>query len=164
MRGAAGPVDDRRGPVVPRTAPTCALFLSGDPALADDLVAETFVRLWNARERVDLPTVRGYLFTIARNLYLQERRGRPPAAELNEALADRGPGPEAQALAREADALRAGLALPPTPAPSPSGEKRALDATRALLHQRRLPPSRSRCDSRCCRCRSRSAVRRSPSC
>jgi anti-sigma factor RsiW len=40
------------------------------------------------------------------------------------------------ALAREADALRAGLALPPTPAPPPSGEKRALDATRALLRQR----------------------------
>jgi RNA polymerase sigma-70 factor (ECF subfamily) len=77
-----------------------ALFLSGDPAVADDLVAETFVRLWNARARVDLATVRGYLFTIARNLYLQERRGRRPAAELNEALADRGPGPEALALAR----------------------------------------------------------------
>jgi anti-sigma factor RsiW len=40
------------------------------------------------------------------------------------------------ALAREADALRAGLALPATPAPSPTAEKRTLDATRQLLRQR----------------------------
>jgi len=84
------------------------LFLSGDPALADDLVAETFIRLWNARTRVDLATVRGYLFTIARNLLLQERRRHRPTAALDVALADRGPGPETLALAR--GELRATLA------------------------------------------------------
>jgi RNA polymerase sigma-70 factor (ECF subfamily) len=51
-----------------------ALFLSGDPALADDIVSETFIRLWGARARVDLATVRSYLLTIARNLFLHERR------------------------------------------------------------------------------------------
>lgn len=25
------------------------LFLSGDPALADDILSETFIRLWHAR-------------------------------------------------------------------------------------------------------------------
>ena len=30
-----------------------ALFLSGDAALADDIVSETFVRLWHARARVE---------------------------------------------------------------------------------------------------------------
>ncbi len=85
-----------------------ALFLSGDPALAEDLVAETFIRLWNARERVDLATVKGYLFTIARNLFLQQRRGKRGVTALDERLADRGPGPESRALARSD--LRATLA------------------------------------------------------
>ena len=85
-----------------------ALYLSGDAALADDLVSEAFVRVWTARERVDLTTVRGYLFTIARNLLLQERRRHRPTAALDVALADRGPGPETLALAR--GELRATLA------------------------------------------------------
>jgi RNA polymerase sigma factor (sigma-70 family) len=56
-----------------------ALYLSGEPAMAEDLVSETFARLWHARARVDLSTVKAYLFTIARNLYLQElRSGRSP--------------------------------------------------------------------------------------
>ena len=51
-----------------------ALFLSGDPALADDIVSETFIRLWHARRRVDLTTVKGYLLAIARNLFIAEWR------------------------------------------------------------------------------------------
>jgi RNA polymerase sigma-70 factor (ECF subfamily) len=51
-----------------------ALYLSGDPSLAEDLVSEAFVRVWTARDRVDLTTVRGYLFAITRNLFLQESR------------------------------------------------------------------------------------------
>ncbi len=39
-------------------------------------------------------------------------------------------------LAREAEALRAALALPATPVPAPTAEKRTLDATRQLLKQR----------------------------
>ena len=69
------------------------LFLSGDPALADDLVSETFIRVWNARTRVDLTTVRGYLFAIARNLFLESRR-RARHDQLNERLVDLEPGPE----------------------------------------------------------------------
>lgn len=87
------------------------LYLTGDRSLADDLTSETFVRLWTARERVDLATVRAYLFTIARNLFLQGRRGARPeraAAELAEWTADARPGPAARAEAR--DELRATLA------------------------------------------------------
>jgi DNA-directed RNA polymerase specialized sigma24 family protein len=47
-----------------------ALYLSGDAALADDLVSEAFVRAWTVRERVEMATVRGYLFAIVRNLFL----------------------------------------------------------------------------------------------
>lgn len=46
-----------------------ALFLTGDPAAADDLTAETFVRAWTARDRIAAPTVRGYLLAITRNLW-----------------------------------------------------------------------------------------------
>jgi len=48
-----------------------AWSLSGSRAAAEDLTSETFVRLWTARDRVDLSTVVGYLFTITRHLYLQ---------------------------------------------------------------------------------------------
>lgn len=77
------------------------LFLSGDRELAEDLVSETFIRLWNARARVELVTVRAYLFAIARNLHLQYLRGRKPRAPLDDEIADARPGPAARALARD---------------------------------------------------------------
>ncbi len=91
-----------------------ALFLSGDPSLADDIVSETFIRLWHARERVDLPSVRGYLFAIARNLFLDERRRARRVTALDERAADDRPGPEQRADSRgELEAVMAALqALP----------------------------------------------------
>ncbi len=77
-----------------------ALFLSGDSALADDIVSETFVRLWHARSRVDLPSVRSYLLAIARNLFLDERRRAHRLAALDDRTLDDGPGPEQRAGAR----------------------------------------------------------------
>ena len=50
-----------------------ALYLSGDPAVADDITSETFVRVWSSPEPIRLATVKGYLLTIARNLWLMER-------------------------------------------------------------------------------------------
>jgi len=50
-----------------------ALYLSGDPALADDITSETFVRVWSSREPIRFATVKGYLLTIARNLSIQRR-------------------------------------------------------------------------------------------
>jgi RNA polymerase sigma-70 factor, ECF subfamily len=74
-----------------------ALFLSGDAALADDIVSETFIRLWHARGRVDLPTVKGYLLAIARNLFLAERRQARRMTALDERAHDTRPGPERRA-------------------------------------------------------------------
>ncbi|MEO8504355.1 MAG: sigma-70 family RNA polymerase sigma factor [Acidobacteriota bacterium] len=78
-----------------------ALFLSGDPALAEDIASETFTRAWAARERVDLSTVKGYLFAIARNLFLHERR-RPGGRTvvIDETLVSEEPSPERAAAAR----------------------------------------------------------------
>jgi RNA polymerase sigma-70 factor (ECF subfamily) len=74
-----------------------ALYLSGDRSLADDLVSEAFVRVWTARERVELTTVRGYLLAIVRNLYLQHVHRERRCDPLDERLADRKPDPEARA-------------------------------------------------------------------
>jgi RNA polymerase sigma-70 factor (ECF subfamily) len=78
-----------------------ALYLSGDAALADDLVSEAFTRVWTARERVELNTVRGYLFTIVRNLFLQHLRAHRHHAPLDDQAVDGRPGPEARASERE---------------------------------------------------------------
>ena len=74
-----------------------ALYLSGDPSLAEDLVSEAFVRVWTARERVELTTVRGYLFAIVRNLFLQHLRHERRRAPLDERIADDRPDPEVRA-------------------------------------------------------------------
>lgn len=42
-----------------------ALFLSGDPALADDITSETFIRVWSSPQPVRLATVKAYLLAIA---------------------------------------------------------------------------------------------------
>jgi RNA polymerase sigma-70 factor (ECF subfamily) len=74
-----------------------AVYLSGDPPLADDLVSEAFVRVWTARERVELATVRGYLLAIVRNLFLRHLRHERRRAPLDERLADGRPDPEVRA-------------------------------------------------------------------
>ena len=85
-----------------------ALFLSGDRALAEDLVSEAFVRVWTARSRVDLSTVRGYLFAIVRNLFLQNVSRERRRASLSDGMPADQPGPEERAT--DQSALRAVLA------------------------------------------------------
>jgi RNA polymerase sigma-70 factor (family 1) len=49
-------------------------YLSGDSALAEDLVQDTFLQLWDKRDEVKEETVRSYLFTIARNCFFKNIR------------------------------------------------------------------------------------------
>ena len=87
-----------------------ALFLTGDPARAEDLAADTFVRAWIARDRLKSATVRAYLLTIAKNLHRDEVRRRRPSVELLEQVADPRPGVDVQVHhARVLDGLRARL-------------------------------------------------------
>jgi len=65
--------------------------------VADDLVSEAFVRAWTVRERVEMTTVRGYLFAIVRNLFLKQRRHERRHVSLDERLADGRPGPDERA-------------------------------------------------------------------
>ena len=73
-----------------------ALFLTGDHARAEDLTSDTFVRAWVARERINQATVRGYLLTIARNLYRDQKRRERPETGLDEAIADPRPAIDVQ--------------------------------------------------------------------
>jgi RNA polymerase sigma-70 factor (family 1) len=43
-------------------------FKTGDSNLADDLVQEVFLKVWNMREKINYETVRALLYTIAGNL------------------------------------------------------------------------------------------------
>lgn len=67
-----------------------ALYLSGDPAAADDVTSETFIRVWCSREPIRLATVKAYLLTIARNLWLMERRRSLRRQRLDETMPDSG--------------------------------------------------------------------------
>ncbi|MEM7334005.1 MAG: RNA polymerase sigma factor [Chloroflexota bacterium] len=66
-----------------------ALGLSGDSALADDITAETFVRVLVSAKPIEMETVKGYLFTIARNLYLEGLRKSKRLTDLDDSLTDR---------------------------------------------------------------------------
>jgi RNA polymerase sigma-70 factor (ECF subfamily) len=76
--------------------------LCRDADFAEDLFQETFLRIWTSRERYE-PTARfaSYLYTVARNVWAneRERRGRRPAEVGAEASSDPG-RPSALELAR----------------------------------------------------------------
>ncbi len=87
-----------------------ALYLSGDPSLAEEIAQETFVRVWVMPGEVRGGTVKAYLLTIARNLYLAERRRAARHVALDSDLPDPKPGPEAGAWGRqELDAVLVAL-------------------------------------------------------
>jgi RNA polymerase sigma-70 factor (ECF subfamily) len=65
-----------------------ALYLCGDLATADEITSDTFVRVWMAADRIRQPTVKGYLFTIARNAYTDLLRRAARQTELDENLPD----------------------------------------------------------------------------
>jgi len=87
-----------------------ALYLSGNRTEAEDITAETFVRAWTSPEPIRMATVKGYLFTIARNLFLNGRRKAARHVELTETLPDPGPAPDA-AIERDSELARALAAL-----------------------------------------------------
>lgn len=70
-----------------------AYWLSGNKAEAEDIAAETFVRAWVGRHNIRANTVKAYLFTIARNLFLQGQRHSHRYLELDSEQADTNLGP-----------------------------------------------------------------------
>jgi len=77
-----------------------AYWLAGDTAEAEDVTSETFVRAWVRRSVIRTETLKAYLFTIARNTYLQRRRKASRQVELEDVHEATGPGPDRLAEAR----------------------------------------------------------------
>ena len=60
-----------------------AYWLSGNVADAEDIASETFVRAWAGWPKIRANSAKGYLFTIARNLFLQRQRHAHRHTDLN---------------------------------------------------------------------------------
>ncbi|MCJ7538005.1 MAG: RNA polymerase sigma factor [Anaerolineales bacterium] len=71
-----------------------SFWLSGDRFEAEDITSDTFVRLWVRFNSIRTETLKAYLFTIARNIYLKNLNKRNNQVALNDAIPDRTPEPE----------------------------------------------------------------------
>lgn len=69
-------------------------WLAGDPAEAEDITSETFVRAWVRFDTIRTETLKAYLLKIARNIYLEQLRKRKRQVRLEDSHSDPGPGPE----------------------------------------------------------------------
>jgi RNA polymerase sigma-70 factor, ECF subfamily len=92
------------------------LYLSGDPSLAEEITQEAFVRAWVTSGEIRGGTVKAYLLTIARNLFLAERKRTERRVALDSNVIDPKPGPKAVAEGRIelGDVLEALQTLPET--------------------------------------------------
>jgi RNA polymerase sigma-70 factor (ECF subfamily) len=70
-----------------------ALYLCGNEALADDLTSETFLRAWSSATPIRESTVKAYLFTIVRHLYLSELRRSSRQEALSDTIPSVAPDP-----------------------------------------------------------------------
>jgi RNA polymerase sigma-70 factor (ECF subfamily) len=77
-----------------------ALHLSGNRSEAEDITSDTFERVWTTSATIDESTVRGFLFTIARNLYLQHSRKASRSVSMDDEIHDPAPDPYARAATR----------------------------------------------------------------
>ena len=70
-----------------------AFWLAGNRSEAEDITSETFVRAWLKRDTIRTETLKAYLFTIARNTFLQGKRKGKRRAVLDATYPDSAPGP-----------------------------------------------------------------------
>jgi RNA polymerase sigma-70 factor (ECF subfamily) len=77
-----------------------AFWLAGDAAEAEDITSETFIRAWVRRSVIRTETLQAYLFTIARNVYLERQRKARRQAALEDVHVDPKPGPDRLAESR----------------------------------------------------------------
>ena len=71
-----------------------AFWLAGDSFEAEDITSETFVRAWVHNSTIRTETLKAYLFTITRNVYLEQRRKRRHEVALEDVHPDPAPGPD----------------------------------------------------------------------
>jgi len=75
-------------------------WLTGDPDEAKDVTSETFVRVWTSTNEIRVESVKAYLFTIARNLYLHTKRKTKRSVRLEEEMRDTALQPDQAAEVR----------------------------------------------------------------
>lgn len=73
-----------------------ATWLCDDPAEAEDITSETFVRALTAPGVLEAETVKGYLLTIARNLVFKRNKDRGRQTVLEADLVDQRSDPAGQ--------------------------------------------------------------------
>jgi RNA polymerase sigma-70 factor (ECF subfamily) len=71
-----------------------AFSLSGTRVDAEDITSETFIRAWIKHDSIRTETLKAYLFTIARNLFLENKRKKPQHIPLEDFYQDPHPNPE----------------------------------------------------------------------
>lgn len=89
-------------------------WLTGDADEAKDATSETFVRVWTSTTEIRVESVKAYLFTIARNLCLQNNRRKKRLTSLDETMRDTTMQPDRVAEVRSEldEALKALQTLP----------------------------------------------------
>ena len=91
-----------------------ACWLAGDTNDAEDITAETFTRAWMNFATIRTETLKAYLFTIARNIYLGSVRKRRNQEKLSDTLSDSRSALEKTLETRsEIDQIRATLLTVP---------------------------------------------------
>jgi len=73
-----------------------AYWLAGDSSEAEDITSETLIRAWVKYDKIRTETLRAYLLTIARNIYLENKRNMPTQVILEDIYPDPAPSPEQQ--------------------------------------------------------------------
>lgn len=77
-----------------------AFWLCGNQNEAEDITSETFVRAWGNLDGSRTETVKAYLFIIARNLYLKQRKENGRFTQLDVSQIGHTPNPAAIAADR----------------------------------------------------------------
>jgi RNA polymerase sigma-70 factor (ECF subfamily) len=69
-------------------------WLANDQFEAEDVTSETFIRAWAHNDKIRTETLKAYLFTIARNIFLERQRKGKNQVALEDGYADPSPAPE----------------------------------------------------------------------
>lgn len=77
-----------------------AFWISGDRFEAEDITSETFVRVWVRFNSIRTKTLKAYLFTIARNIYLKKWNQAKRHIAIDDTFPDPIPGPEKIVVSR----------------------------------------------------------------
>jgi RNA polymerase sigma-70 factor (ECF subfamily) len=93
-----------------------AVWLTRDTTEAEDVTSETFIRAWAKRDRLRTETLKGYLFTIARNISIKRGRSVSKSEQLPNEVVDLAPDPHRTVSARmDLDLVTRAVAVMATP-------------------------------------------------